>query len=576
MDENKLSKEEINKIREENNNKKSTISELKEKAMEKLAMKKKRASTEHVVEAIKLLYEPEVIRSDNNKNSTPEIYVYNNGIYEQKGISTIGEFTRSTYKGAFTKELLNEIITKITYDKECTIDQEEFFKDKHKHLLPLQNGVYNIQEKKLINYNRTYKFFTKIPVEYKEGQDCPEIKKFIHEVLGGEEEAIMQMQEFIGYLLLREYRYEKLVMMLGKGSNGKTRLIELLTRFIGKENTSSVTLKALSEDQYSAGLLFGKYANLAGDIGNEPIHNSDVIKALTGGDQISANRKHMSHLKFQNHAKLVFACNELPPTYDDSHGWWRRWLFFQFPIKYVKKEVYEQIPVENKHMYGIADPDIMDKISTREELSGLLNWGLEGLHRLIDNKGFTERHSTDKLRHMWKKESNSFYSFITECFEHEYDAVVKEDDLMQWYSVYCKIKRQPVASKKTFNYVMQELGFAKNRLMIDGERDFYWCHLKIPFGEKTERGRYYLKKIDDFETFIYKQNPELPQLPRLDASSHIIFNGNFPRSRLGKYVANEANVAIDEKSDVMNICKHGFYDDENCLFCEQEKEREEQ
>jgi putative DNA primase/helicase len=106
-----------------------------------------------------------------------------------------------------------------------------------------------------------------------------------------------------------------------------------------------------------------------------------MFKSLTGRDTISSKRKFLRDLHFQNNAKFVFACNELPMVYDASKGFWDRWILLDFPYTFVTKEELG----ENKN-FKLKDDEIINNILTPEEISGFLNQEILGLNRLINNK----------------------------------------------------------------------------------------------------------------------------------------------------------------------------------------------
>ena len=65
---------------------------------------------------------------------------------------------------------------------------------------------------------------------------------------------------------------------------------------------------------------------------------------------------------FENYAKVIFACNELPKVYDLSDGFWSRWMLFEFPYKFVKESEYNQLQIKGN--CSLMDEGIIDKIST--------------------------------------------------------------------------------------------------------------------------------------------------------------------------------------------------------------------
>src|SRR5208283_2759033 len=96
------------------------------------------------------------------------------------------------------------------------------------------------------------------------------------------------------------------------------------------------------------------------------------FKMLTGGDSIGTEKKFKDEYSFVNYAKLIFSANKPPKVTDeDSYAFWRRWILIEFPNQFGDDK---------------KDPEILNKLTAEAELSGLLNWALEGLARLRQQK----------------------------------------------------------------------------------------------------------------------------------------------------------------------------------------------
>jgi hypothetical protein len=139
--------------------------------------------------------------------------------------------------------------------------------------------------------------------------------------------------------------------MNGNGRNGKSKTIELMKNFLGHKNCTGIPIQKLEKDKFSIIGLFGKMANLAGDISKEALGNTGVFKNLTGRDPIDASRKFQNSITFVNYAKMIFACNELPETNDMTDGFWERWVYLDFPYKFVSQKDYDKALVQETALY---------------------------------------------------------------------------------------------------------------------------------------------------------------------------------------------------------------------------------
>ena len=382
-----------------------------------------------------------------------ETWVYKDGIYIPNGKSEIKVFLRDVLESYYSQYIYGLVLAKIETD--TFIDADKFFKTKYPNEVCLLNGILNIRTLELKPYNPEKIFFNKMPVTFDLSKQCPSIDKFIYDILP-ERKDVETMYELCGFGLIDEYKFEKAFMFHGGGRNGKGKLISLFKRFFGIENCAAVHLCALKEDNFSLSELFGKRMNLAGDIGHQDLKETNMFKSLTGRDLISAKRKFLRDLHFQNYAKFVFACNALPMVFDLNRGFWDRWVLIDFPYTFVTKEEYEKANDEDKKTMKLRDEDILERISTQDEMSGLLNQALIGLTRLEDKGDFSKSENSEDLKKRWIRKSNSFVAFCWDNIEDSYDSRISKRMLRKKYAEYCKLHKAMPKSDFVIKKVLQE------------------------------------------------------------------------------------------------------------------------
>ncbi len=110
-------------------------------------------------------------------------------------------------------------------------------------------------------------------------------------------------------------------MLFGSGKNGKSTLLNLLISFLGEGNTSNVSLQELCYGKFSRIRLFGKQANIHDDLPNTKLSQTGNFKMLTGESKTEGEMKfRQDTIRFNNYAKLIFSCNELPKTEDTTYA----------------------------------------------------------------------------------------------------------------------------------------------------------------------------------------------------------------------------------------------------------------
>ena len=80
-------------------------------------------------------------------------------------------------------------------------------------------------------------------------------------------------------------------MAIGKGDNGKSVLLNLIESFLGAENVSHVSLKDMNEDRFAKAELFGKMANICGDLESHKILDISAFKQLSSGDTLERRKR---------------------------------------------------------------------------------------------------------------------------------------------------------------------------------------------------------------------------------------------------------------------------------------------
>jgi len=220
----------------------------------------------------------------------------------------------------------------------------------------------------------------------------------------------MILAEFLGYIFVKNslLKLEKSLILYGTGANGKSTLFEIIYSLLGKENISTFSLQNLTGDSgYYRAKLINKLLNYASEISSKM--DSSVFKALASGEPIEARLPYGEPFVMEDYAKLMFNTNELPKDVESNNAFFRRFIILEFG---------QTIPVEER------DPKLASKIKDAE-LSGIFNWVIEGLKRLIAQEGFTKSETADKTLEEYRLQSDSAYLFLNEAgfspgVTHEY------------------------------------------------------------------------------------------------------------------------------------------------------------
>lgn len=361
-----------------------------------------------------------------------ECFYYENGLYCPNGEAVIHQETNRLLGEKTTIHRINEVVNYIkivTYTNRTNFDKDPF-------LINLNNGIYDLINYQLIPHNPEIIHTIRIPITYDPDADCPQIKKFFNLVMASPDD-IAAVDEFFGYCLYKKYTIHKAFMLIGSGGNGKGTLLNLLQAFLGKNNCAHVPLQELDINRFSMSHLFGKLANICGDLSPDALQGTGVFKQLTGGDTLDAEIKFGGRIQFSNFAKMIFSTNQMPINHDDTPAFFDRWIIISFPNKFRNTDQ--------------DDKDLILKLTTPEELSGLFNLALKGLRRLLDNNKFSNNKSTEEIRDYYIRLSNPQHAFVIDMLDVSPESWIEKKDLYRKYTEYCRNNRLIPISDATFH-----------------------------------------------------------------------------------------------------------------------------
>ncbi len=474
------------------------MQELQRKIFQKFLLRKRNEATELIVGEIERTNYIFSTRDDFKS----EMWIYSDGIYVPQGKTFIKEFCRKILGEAYTTQIVTDVTSKIEAD--TFIEQEKFFNGEISFEVPIRSGILNILTKEVYPFSPKKIFFNKLPIEYIPKKDCPKIKENFKKIMKDEDDVKL-LFEIFGYLLLNENKFERAFMFVGKGRNGKTKFLELIKKFLGIDNCSALPLKAMVEDSFTIHELFGKRANLSGDLSFTDLKDTGILKMLIGRDFIQAKRKFLNDVKFTNSAKLFFACNELPKIYDMTDGFWTKWVLIEFPYQFMTQEQINELPKEEQTNKKIINTEIIKELTSPDELSGLLNQALEGLARILKNNNFSYSKSTKEIREAWIRQSDSFTSFCMDEIEENNDGRIGKKELRKEFNKYCKKFRLKGCSDKYIKIVLENMfGVVDVEGYYKDDRERMW--LGISFKKNNEIVQHV--KVPDIQKKIEVENAQ--------------------------------------------------------------------
>lgn len=427
-------------------------------------------------------------------DDTGKIYVFNEGVYEEA--ETIIKGLVEQWLGIeVSKHFLDEVLGHI--ERGSYVKRSEF--NKPGALIPVQNGLLDLDTEELSPFDKDKIFTFKSNPIYNRTKKSTKFLKAVNKWVDPQDVPLLQ--EIAGYCLLPGMPFHHLFFLHGTGFNGKGSFIRTLQAILGKDHCSNLSLEEFDGNhRFAMARLYGKMINVSSEPRTDKDLQTSLLKKACGEDYIDAEEKNKQKtLNFMNTAKPFILGNKFPKVNDNTLAFWERAITLKFPSSFVGTK---QIPtIWNA---WINDPN---------EMSGIFNWMLEGLKRVIKNNGFTKTKSSEETKIEFQKLSDTTGAFLDECCEHFKEGVYIKRDLYETYKTYCDAEGLDCDQLSRFSTKINSQPWIKSgRIRIEGKLEHVWIGLKVKAssedGEEKEN-----KRQQKLET-VPPVPPVPPSIPR--------------------------------------------------------------
>lgn len=314
-------------------------------------------------------------------------------------------------------------------------------------LINLKNGTFEITPKEtILKPFKASDFLTyQLPFKYNPSATAPIFMAYLNRVLP-DVKAQNILAEFMGYVFTKAgtLKVEKALLLYGDGANGKSVFFEVVNALLGSQNTSNYSLENLTnENGYYRAQIANKLVNYASEINGK--HDAAMFKQLSSCEPIMARLPYGQPMIITDYAKLIFNCNKLPSDVEHTNAYYRRFLIIPFDVTIPENE---------------RDIELPQKI-INSELSGVFNWVLEGLKRILINKKFSESEQVKQALESFKKQSDSVKLFLDDnSYVIDLNELKPLKELYSEYKMYCLDYGYRSTSIQTFSDRLKKgLGF---------------------------------------------------------------------------------------------------------------------
>lgn len=289
-------------------------------------------------------------------------------------------------------------------------------------LLGVKNGVIDLRTGVLRNGQPEDRITRVVPVDFDSAASMTTWATFVRDVCSDDAELAAYLQVVVGYSLTGLTSEQCFWILYGTGSNGKSTLLETLTKRLLPEHswvTPFPTKKTGSwsdaVSEYQRASLQGRRLVVASETETEARLNTVFMKSLTGDETITGRWPYGRHFNFKPEAKFFLAVNHKPEIRDESHGMWRRVRLVPFSRTFPPNPQFAEALVSN--------------------MPGILRWAVEGAVKYFRD-GMVTPQSVLTATTEYQSESNPLVPFFDACCvfdeKHKTRAGVLYDAYRQW------------------------------------------------------------------------------------------------------------------------------------------------
>jgi len=304
-----------------------------------------------------------------------------------------------------------------------------------------------------------------LQIDYDLSATCPTYDKALLEIFsesGNPGDLVRHWNEFMGYAIQPRRDIPSYWILIGHGSNGKSKLLETLQRLVGRDAVLNDQISSFQRDRFNVAALSGKLLFIDDDLAEEAKLADDLLKKISEAKEISARHAYgRRKFKFRCLALPIMAGNTYPLTNDSSWGMVRRAQIIPFDRIFTPEE---------------ADPNLFPEI-WKKELSGILNRSLEGLQRLRKRGGFKMPEDCEMALKEFMAHANPLIAFIEERCVDDPEGRTPLSDFREAMKIWAKEQgTRRVPADKRLKRKLEGLNFEVK--MVKGYNKVYGLLLK--------------------------------------------------------------------------------------------------
>lgn len=379
----------------------------------------------------------------------------------------MGGYYHMDLEGTIIQSLISDCLLEV-FIKSTTISRIfKLFLQKHElvkepwelnahsgYYINFKNGMYDVKRRKVYPHSPKIFSINQVPWEYDPDADHGSgsvFQSFIESAIPDDDDREMFM-EYAGLCCTIDRSQQKFMVISGEGGTGKSTIINLLQKIVGRQNISNVPLAKLGENFHAIPMM-GKLMNSCADLEIDALDDVTIIKKVVGEDAISDSYKGKNIVSFENYAKMLFSVNELPIVRNEkTEAFYRRLLVLTMDRKPKSPDPGLGAKLENEI------PHVIDQI-------------MQALQRMYQRGHILVSENSEAKTRQLRIDSDTIEAFLEECcITGNPGDNANKKELYEKYQEYCKDWERQAHGKNSFYKALRNKGFSETKYC--GERMF--------------------------------------------------------------------------------------------------------
>lgn len=387
-------------------------------------------------------------------------------------------------------------INKLKADERCHFEPDRRY-------VCFKNGVFDCETGKLNDFDVKYKTDIVLDFDYVAGARSALWDKVLGQTVP-DENMRETYHQFCGCFLAKrsEYKIEYICFVVGEGQNGKSIICKAIINTLGRGVASSYSpeqlFKSGTQSEYHLADVNGKVVNYCDDVSKKDFSGGD-FKAFVSGGEFTGRHPYSRRPTKVTRVPLMLCCaNGMPPTTDDTDGYFRRFLIILAPNHIDERD---------------KDVTLEKKLLADDVRAAIFNWMYDGYKTFVQNNGKIEiASSVREIVEEMKENSNSLRRWISTM---GYVAAPDPEDfgapgwksLKEWvqeYIKYCQDWGETPRSRSAVTEMFKKMGVISKR-----RADGIWYYMEIkPESETVSEQPTNQKMV--YEANISQEDDDLP------------------------------------------------------------------